>query len=315
MKVTLQGTRGSLPTPVAPAVVEQRLVDTLNYYEKLSSSSKTGPESFVKQLPTYMKGGYGGNTSCIEVKSKDNTVLIDGGSGLRNCIGSSMNKEDKTIHLLMTHFHWDHLLGLPFFVPIYMKGYNINFYAVQDELEEVVRSLFRKPFFPVPFEALESNISFHKLEPRKAQNVAGFSVTPYLMDHPDECWGFKIEKEGKAFSYCVDNEALRTTAEELGEDLPIYQNVDLLVFDAQYSFKEAEEKKNWGHASAPKGLDIAIREKVKKIAFTHHDPMASDKDIAQISKLAVQYFEALDSSKVTHIPQWEVAIEGRTIVL
>ena len=223
-----------------------------------------------------------------------------------------MGKKDKTIHILMTHFHWDHIIGIPFFVPMYVKGFKVKFYAVQDELPEIIKSLFKKPYFPVPFEVLESDISFHKIEPRKVNKIAGFDVTPYLMDHPDECWGFKIQKDGKTFSYCVDNEALRISREDLGEDLPVYQDVDLLVFDAQYSFDEAEEKKNWGHASAPKGLDIAIREKVKKIVFTHHDPMATDKDIAQISKLAVKYFEDLDSDKVSHVPQWEIAIEGRT---
>ena len=289
------------------------MLDTIKYHGELAKKNDITPENFLKQLPAHMKGGFGGNTSCVQVFSDDNEMIIDCGSGIRNCIGSSMGKEDKKIHILMTHFHWDHIIGLPFFVPMYVKGYEINFYAVQSELPEIVKSLFKKPYFPVPYEVLESTINFHQLKPREINKVAGFDVTPYLMDHPDECWGFKIKKNDKVFSYCVDNEALRVSREELGEDLPIYQGVDLLIYDAQYSFKEAEEKKNWGHSSAPKGIDIAAREHIKKIVFTHHDPMATDENISQIARLAVQHFEEMDEELLEHFPEWEIAVEGKKL--
>ena len=139
------------------------------------------------------------------------------------------------IHILMTHFHWDHLIGLPFFSPLYQSQATVHFHCVQGFCEEALHTVFKKPFFPIPFKYLKSSIHFHQLKPREVNEVNGFKVTPYQLQHPDPCWGFKVEKNGKVYSHCVDNEGQKMTREDLGLDLPIYQGVDLCYFDAQYS--------------------------------------------------------------------------------
>ncbi len=277
---------------------------------------------FVKALPPDVGGGFGGHTSCIEVSTPKARLVIDGGSGLRR-LGEKMMLDASgagrgIIHILMTHFHWDHLVGLPFFTPIFVPGNQIHFYAVQDDLEENIRRTFCKPNFPVPFEKLPSKISFHKIEPRQPLRFEDMTVTPYQLDHPDPCWGYRFEHNGKAFSHCVDSECRRVSRDALGPDLALYQNVDLMIFDAQYTFLEASERINWGHASGPVGIDLAMREGVKKVLFIHHDPAASDAKILEAERQTREYYEsAVAAAKIKglkpHEVDWMFAREGMTL--
>ena len=186
--------------------------------------------------------GFGGNTPCVEVAYGGDRVIIDAGSGIRGLSDSLSANAESSQTVLFTHFHWDHLIGLPFFVPIFIPGNEINVYSVQPEMEKIFRHIFQKPFFPVPYERLGATINYHQLEPREAKQFEDIQVTPYRLDHPDPCWGYKFEKDGKAVSYCVDTECTRASRTDMGPDLPLYQDVDLMIFDAQYTFSEAMEK-------------------------------------------------------------------------
>jgi phosphoribosyl 1,2-cyclic phosphodiesterase len=163
-------------------------------------------------------------------------------------------------------------------------------------------------------------ISFHQLEPRKTISLQGLKLTPYQLDHPDPCWGYRIESGGKSYAHCVDTECTRTTAAELGEDLALYKNADLALFDAQYTLMEAVEKTNWGHASGPIGLELALREGIKRILFAHHDPGASDRKIADAATQTREYLEtyresaSLAGRKLAAI-EWDFACEGQEITL
>ncbi|MCB9027241.1 MAG: MBL fold metallo-hydrolase [Bdellovibrionaceae bacterium] len=320
MTVKLWGVRGSLPTPLKPTVIEERIVNTLKNFDK----SNQDVNSFIKGLEHKNFGGYGGNTACVEVKSPNHRIIIDAGSGIRQLgaelLAGPCGKGQGTVDLLFTHFHWDHLVGLPFFIPIFIPGNIINVYSVQTNAEEVFRHVFQKPFFPVPYDRLGATIKYHKLDPREPHMFGELQVTPYQLDHPDPCWGYKIQNAGKTFSYCVDTECIRASRVDLGADLPLYQDVDLMVFDAQYTFSEAMEKIDWGHASAPVGLDVAMREGIKKVIFIHHDPAASDNKIADAEKQTRDYYEAcIKEGKRNKLPinpvEWEFGYEGMEIKL
>jgi phosphoribosyl 1,2-cyclic phosphodiesterase len=324
MSVKLWGIRGSLPTPQTPEDMNRKNLKLLEGYESARKKFNMSPSDYLAQLPVTEAAGFGGHTSCIEVSTVKSRIIIDGGSGLR-VLGDKIMREhgalgSAKIHILMTHFHWDHLIGLPFFTPIFMPKNEIHFYAVQPELEENIHRIFSKPNFPVAFERLPAKIFFHKLEPRKPQMFDDIQVTPYKLDHPDPCWGYKVEHEGKTYSHCVDSECLRLSREQLGEDLPLYQNVDLMIFDAQYTFKEAAEKINWGHASGPVGVDLAIREKVKRVLFIHHDPAATDEKIKHAEQQTKEYYESLQQAaaaegKKIHNFEWCFAYESMEIKL
>src|SRR5213080_2426330 len=170
----LWGVRGSLPAPMTPEQARWRLEEVLTQFERLRESNvKIDARTFLQTLPPHLAGGYGGNTSCAEVQSGTSRLLIDAGSGLRGFSDMIMQTAAATdeFHLYLTHFHWDHLIGLPFFVPMYLKGKTVHIYAVHDDLEESLKALFRKPNFPVPYEVVKNQIKIHKIEPRKTFKV------------------------------------------------------------------------------------------------------------------------------------------------
>jgi phosphoribosyl 1,2-cyclic phosphodiesterase len=299
MKVKLWGTRGSLPSPYTPRSLEKRITSVLESFVESGATRREDIPAFVQALHRGQFGGFGGNTPCVGVTSASGKTraIIDAGTGIRllahELLKGPCAQGKGEVHLFFTHFHWDHLIGLPFFVPIFIPGNVIHVHAVQPDLKAAFEALFKKPYFPVPLDKLGARIEYHPLEPRKPFKHGEMTLTPYELDHPDPCWGYRIECDGKVYSHCVDTEAKRVTREELGADLPLYQGVDLMVFDAQYSLTEQMEKVDWGHAAAEIGLDIAIREKIKQVAFIHHDPSSTDFRISGGEDQARAYYEAL----------------------
>lgn len=323
MRVKLWGVRGSLPSPELFNNQYERIEHLLEQYLAAKSESKElTAKRFLQAHPVHEVCGYGGNTACAEITSGNHRLLIDAGSGLQpfaQKLAEEKSKETE-FHIFFTHFHWDHLLGLPFFSPIYNPMCKIHCYAVQDDLEPSLKTLFKRPNFPVPYEVVKKQIVIHKLAPYEKFNIGNIQVAPYQLDHPDPCWGARVEADGKALAWCVDTECTRTSKEELGRDIELYQGADLMVFDAQYTFGDALEKRNWGHSSAPVGIDLAVRENVKEILFMHHDPSSSNEMINQASDLTNRYYEQLlfDRKKLKlELPslKWRFATEGEEILL
>lgn len=323
MCVKVWGARGSLPAPMTPEELQQHMRNLLVEFAERGFTSPNEVDRFLASVPRQRFGGYGGNTPCIEVSTNQQQLIIDGGSGIRqlgyDLMAGPCGRGEGEVHILFTHFHWDHLIGLLFFTPIFIPGNKIHVYAVQADLPDVFKTLFKKPYFPVELEQLGATIEYHRLAPRQPIVFNDITVTPYELDHPDPCWGFKFESGGKAFAHCVDTECIRISREELGPDLPLYQNLDLMIIDAQYTVMESFERINWGHASARRGIDIAMREGIKRVLFMHHDPGASMGKIAAAETQARHYYEhRLDSpppnSAVSPV-EWTFAFEGQVIAL
>ncbi|MCE3009122.1 MAG: MBL fold metallo-hydrolase [Proteobacteria bacterium] len=323
-RIKYWGVRGSLPSAPSPEQWSKEIENILNDFFASGYRDVTQIREYLASKTVPQLGGFGSHTTCVEMNAGDTQVIIDGGSGLHN-LGEVMMKGPAArgkgvFHILMTHFHWDHLLGIPFFAPHFVKGNKIHYYAVQPDLAQNIRIKFQKPMFPVPFESLPSEVSFHILEPRKAFQLGDFSITPYQLDHPDPCWGYRVEAYGKKYAHCVDTEGTRTTREALGLDLPLYQNADLMYFDAQYTLPELAEKANWGHSAAQLGLDIAFREKIKQVIFAHHDPGADTHAIYELKQQTEDYHNWKTSTargnRVT-LPsvKWRYAYEGLSVDL
>ncbi len=320
MRVKYWGVRGSLPSAPRP---EQNIEDAERIMQRfflLGFSKASDIPAFFSSQNIRDLGGYGTATISVEVKSSSGgQLIIDGGSGLRHLSEHMMRgaagEGTAEIHIFMTHFHWDHLIGLPFFAPHFISGNKIHYYAVQPELPTMVKNLFRRPNFPVDFQSLSASIDFHQLEPRKLFILGDFKITPYQLDHPDPCWGYRIENQGRVYSHCIDTEGTRFTHEALGLDLPLYQGVDLMCFDAQYTLPELVEKANWGHSAAQIGLDIGFRENIKRILFAHHDPGAQTQRIRSLEKQVRDYYQwKVRQAEINHsiLPkvEWEFVYEG-----
>ena len=193
-----------------------------------------------------------------------------------------------------------------------MSGYKIHYYSVHPETEKIIKNLFNKPTFPVAYEGLKAEIYFHKLIPHQKNQVNGFTVTPYNMDHPDLCYGFRIEKNNKVYAHAVDNEATRRTKAELGVDAGLYENADLLYFDSQYEEVDMNVKKGWGHGTCDRGFEVCANFGLKQILFAHHDPAFSIEDSRHQKNKAAETYE----KKYAHLKlQWDFAYEGQIVKL
>lgn len=312
MDVRFWGVRGSIPHSLDT-------IGWVNHFEKIMkdffNSGFSKPEEiqkFIQSKQLAEIGGFGTATTCVEVSSEKNSIIIDGGSGIKTISDRLDFKGNKEFHILISHFHMDHIMGLPFFYPHFLKGFKINYYSVHEETEQIIKSLFKKPTFPVAYEGLGADIRFHQLKAREVNTVNGFKVTPYMMDHPDLCYGFRVEKNGKVYAHAVDNEAERTSQKELGLDAGMYVNADLVYFDAQYEEKDMKTKKGWGHGTCDRGFEISANYNLKQILFSHHDPSFTIQDSWDQKKKAEEVYK----NKYSNLNlKWGFAYEGQIVKL
>lgn len=316
MNIKFWGVRGSLPSSLSTQDWALHIQKLMGEFFEAGYQNKNQITEFFKSKPITNVGGFGTATTCVEVSSGQENLIVDGGSGLKNLSDhlekSNLLSQKNEFHILITHFHFDHILGLPFFAPHFIKGKKIHYYSVQPETENIVRQLFKKPIFPVAFEYLNAEIHFHTIEPYKAHKINGFDVTAYKMDHPDPSYGFRIVKNNKVYAHAVDHEALRLTREQLGPDSGLFERANLLYFDAQYEEADMVTKKGWGHGTCDRGFQVATHFAVKQILFAHHDPAFSIQDSIEHKKKAQISFEK-NFSKSDF--SWDFAFEGQEIDL
>lgn len=242
-------------------------------------------------IPTPGKDFYktGGNTACVEVRCGKTIIIIDAGTGLR-LLGKSLVAESGgaplDLHMLITHTHWDHIQGFPFFDLAYMKGQKVTLYGghAVSTLERLIVGQMDMEYFPVTLFDLSSNIKFVQLKenPFKINDVT-IHYTHLL--HPGLALGFRIEYQGSVFAYMTDNEILtgklmeRYNWDNLGS---MMKDADLVAADCQYTLAEYEKKVGWGHSSIERTVDVCREFGVKKLLSFHHDPMHTDKDIVKM---------------------------------
>ena len=236
---------------------------------------------------------YGGNTSCVEVRFGETIFVCDAGSGIRELGKDLMERKPQppVLHLLITHTHWDHIQGFPFFAPVYTPSMRIHVYG--QELNDnnaygLLSGQMSSDYFPVSFRDLGATILADHLEGGR-KIIEGVEVRSFKLNHPGGCHGYAFAAGGRKIVYATDNEIelqpgdvfpdpdnsgpLRRAPESLVESV---RDADLLVMDAQYDDPEYATKKGWGHSSCFSVTDLAIQAKVKNLALFHHDPESTD---------------------------------------
>ena len=244
--------------------------------------------------PTTLR--YGGNTSCVEARANDGTLIVlDCGTGAHRLGQALMAEPAQPVrgHMMITHTHWDHIQGFPFFAPVFAAGGEWDLYApggLGERLEAVLSAQMQHPYFPVTLSQLSATIRYHNLV-EGALTVGGVRAVAQYLNHPALTLGYRLEADGASVVYAVDHEPhMRDRPEGGGMGSPgeasphaedtrhvaFLEGADLVIHDAQYTAEEYPEKVNWGHSPAETAVDYALTAHVRRLALTHHDPMRDD---------------------------------------
>lgn len=233
----------------------------------------------------YLK--YGGDTTCMEVRTKDDEIIIiDAGSGIRR-LGNSLLAEDRHQYtMIFTHAHWDHLMGFPFFKPIYAKETRIVMYGcpfAQASIKHMISRIMSPPNFPVNFEEIKAEIIYHE-SCEDLFSLKSVTVTPIPLSHPDQGLGYKLIEDNRSFVFLTDNELTFKHPGGLNyqDYLGFSANADLLIHDAEYREEEYRKTRTWGHSVYKDTLRLALDARVKKLGLFHHDQDRSDQSIDEI---------------------------------
>lgn len=317
MQVKFWGVRGSLPqsNETLEWVYHFRGLMTQFFSEGYTKSVEI--DQFISRKNPAEIGGYGSATTCVQVTDGAGHLMIDGGSGLKkyNDHLAQNGFSETEHHILMTHFHFDHTMGIPYFIPHFLKGHKIHYYSPDVNCEKYVKALFQKPTFPVPFEQLSAEIIFHHIKPYEKYQIQDFTVQAFSTDHSDTCYGYKvISSKGKTYSHAVDNEAIRKSIDDLKLDAGLYQNTNLLYIDAQYSEEDMKDKKGWGHGTSQRAFEICRHFNIEQVLLGHHDPSSDFSHMQKLSDEAVKYFENFPLPDKVKL-KWTYAFDGMTIQL
>ena len=259
---------------------------------------------------------YGGNSTCVEMRPREGgVIIIDAGSGIR-LLGKRLlqEKELTDIFLVLTHSHWDHLSGFPFFAPGYSSRYNINVYGgpkAQGVLKKYLEHQMTAPYFPVDFSVMKASFSFGYECPDMG-SVGLIDFIPIPLSHPNGGYGFRFVKQGRNFVFLTDNELdfQHSGGRTRKEYVDFCRNADLLVHDAQYTDEEYRSTRGWGHTTYASATRLAIDARVKKFVLFHHDPDRTDDDLDR----QVKYCQDI-IGKVGASTECLAASEGMEIIL
>lgn len=260
MKLTFYGVRGSVPTP--------------------------GPE--------YIR--YGGNTACVHIELTDGTdIILDAGTGIRN-LGKKLLHKEGDIHLLLTHNHWDHIQGFPFFAPIYQPGRNITITPGQTspDTPDAILEQMSGSYFPVNYKTLPANICIEPVpEGISSWPLNSAIITRNKMNHPGNGSAFLIEADNTRVAYITDNELYPPykKATDFLDWVSFAKDADLIIHDAQYMLSDMPKKCGWGHSVAEEAVKLAMACRAKRLALYSHDEMRTDDEIEALERHCQEVIE------------------------
>jgi len=267
MKFKFWGVRGSIPTP--------------------------GP----------LTNKYGGNTTCIEIRTDNNDLIIlDAGTGIYQLTQELLAQMPINAHVLITHTHWDHIQGLPFCTPIYIPDNKITIYGGQDlktggGIERALKIQMQHSFFPIEEHELKADVRYKTVKAGQQFTIAEAIITPVLLNHPVINFGYRIDCDGGSLFFTGDYEQQpniytpedreylefqQMVDERVDELVDIIRGVDVLIIDSSFTEQEYEHKKNWGHGTYNSAIELAKKAQVKQLYFTHHEPTRTDTELDAI---------------------------------
>lgn len=256
---------------------------------------------------------YGGQTSCVETRTaRGDMLIVDAGTGMR-ALGNMLSRESpmpQHHHVLLSHVHWDHIQGLPFFSPVYVPGTKISVYALltaADELHQVIGGITRHEFFPMPLEAVPAQFEFHQVEPGVEFDINSFHISPIALNHPFGSVGYRIDGDGSSWAYVSDTAPFTDVLhkqhflpgpEPLSDDDRLalaamrealvrrLVGVDTVVYDTHFLPDEYAKFPHYGHSTPDQALEICLEAQVRTLVLYHHAPTHGD---GQMDRIAAEY--------------------------
>lgn len=251
---------------------------------------------------------FGGNTSCVQVMVGDRNIILDAGTGIRGLGHEFLKKDVRNADLLLSHTHWDHINGFPFFAPAFQAGRTVRILGGHIPVERggvryALSGQMTDPMFPVPLEAMRAQLVFEDFVSGDTFNLApGVRVRTTGLNHPNGATGYRIEYAGKSFCYVTDTEHVVGKPDQ--NILALIEGADLVVYDSTYTDNELPAHVGWGHSTWQEGVRLSQMAKVKKLAIFHHDPDHDDRFMAKVEKDAKKIWKGAFAAR-----------EGKTIKL
>ena len=249
----------------------------------------------------------GGNTSCVEVRCGDELIILDAGTGLRG-LGAELAAHrggHQSAHILLSHFHWDHIQGFPFFAPAYVPGWKLALWgdAPGGDVRGAFAAQMRAPHFPIGLDVMRADLSFHAARAGGAFQLGGATVRTAAACHPNGCLAWRIDYAGRSLVYATDHEH---GAEDGRVDaclVELARGADVLIYDAQYTDAEYSGacgnggRRGWGHSTASEGARVARAAGVGELVLFHHDPSHDDWQVARIEAETQALFPAVRAAR------------------
>jgi phosphoribosyl 1,2-cyclic phosphodiesterase len=271
---------------------------------------------------------YGGNTTCIEIRTDNNELIIlDAGTGIFPLSQTLLHELPLTANVLITHSHWDHIQGLPFFIPNFISGNTLRLHGAFDPIsgkgiEQVMSVQLQYSYFPVREEEMKARIQYITLAPEQSIQIGSAVVTPYLMNHPVIDFGYRIDADGQSIFFTGDHEPPSNIYTPEEDGYAEYQTFidekvdyihramkgsDVIIADCSYTSNEYPGKKGWGHGTFSSSINYAKMAGAKVLFCTHHEPTRSDDALEEVFSQAL-----LAHPRCPGDPEYRLAREGET---
>ena len=288
MKLRFWGTRGSIPVSVTAGDIRAKLIAAFTAARGQTLDTPAEIATYIDTLGFDIAGSFGGHSSCVQLDcGGPEHIICDMGSGARPLAQSLIERygpeAPQTYHVFMSHLHWDHIMGFPFFTPVYLPGNRIVVHSCHAEVEYAFRRQQRHPSFPVGFDQLAAEVVFDVLEPDRNYTIAGIAVSAHKQRHSGDSYGWRFEHRDRSVVYSTDSEHRIDDDEGRRGCIEFFRHADAVIFDAMYSLAESVSvKADWGHSSNIVGVELCQQAQAKRLIMFHHEPAYNDSQIAGV---------------------------------
>lgn len=305
MLVRFWGTRGSLPVAQQAGAIQAKIAKALVAAGGRRFADEAEAAAFARETLDFATfGAYGGASSCVEIEGDGRAFMVcDMGSGLREFGIDAFRRvgegHPRDYHFFMSHMHWDHIMGFPFFGPAFDAGATITVHSGHADAEAALRRQQEEISFPVPFEWLRATFKFITHTPGETFEAGGLAVSLIPQHHSHDSYGWRFQDpDGRAVIYSTDSEHKLDNMESEKAFETFFRGADLVICDTMYSLGDTVSlKQDWGHSSNVVAVDLCHAAEAKRLALFHHEPTYSDEDIQRMHAETIRYEELVRADR------------------